>query len=44
MLRGFTIAVLSLLFLSVCDQYALDGRYTDAVIVMAKQIRYSFGV
>ena len=44
MIKGFLIAALSLLFLSACDQYASNGRYTDAIIMMVKQIRHSFGV
>ena len=44
MIKGFLIAALSLLFLSACDQYASNGRYTDAIIVMVKQMRHSFGV
>ncbi|UPJ54998.1 hypothetical protein [Bradyrhizobium sp. 192] len=43
MLKGFMIAVLTLLFLSMCDQYTSDGKYTDAVIMVAKQIGHSFG-
>ncbi|MEH2488812.1 hypothetical protein V1280_005385 [Bradyrhizobium sp. AZCC 2230] len=43
MLKGFMIAVLALIFLSMCDQYTSNGQYTDAVIMMAKQIRHSFG-
>jgi len=44
MIKGFLIAALSLLFLSAYDQYASNGRYTDAIIEMVRQIRRSFGV
>jgi len=35
--------VLALLFLSLCDHYTSNGRYTDAVVAMAK-LRHSFGI
>jgi hypothetical protein len=44
MLKGFMIAVFALLFLLLCDQHVSNGKYTDVVIVMAKQITRSFGV
>jgi len=43
-LKGLMTTVLTLLFLSLCDHYLSNGRYTDAAIAMAKQIRHSFGV
>ena len=44
MLKGCMIAAFALLFLLLCDQQVSNGKYTDAVIVMAKQITRSFGV
>jgi hypothetical protein len=44
MLKGFMIAAFALLFLAVCDHQVSNGKYTDAVLVMTKQITRSFGV
>ncbi len=44
MLKGCMIAAFALFFLLLCDQQASNGKYTDAVIVMAKQVTRSFGV
>ncbi|WP_167771164.1 hypothetical protein [Bradyrhizobium niftali] len=44
MLKGCMIAAFALLFLMLCDHEVSNGKYTDAVIVMAKQITRSFGV
>jgi hypothetical protein len=43
-LRGCVIAACALLFLMLCDQQVSNGKYTDAVVVMAKHIKRSFGV
>lgn len=44
MCKGILITLLALLCLAMCDLYWSDGRYTDAAIVMAKQIKRSYGV
>lgn len=44
MLKGVLILLLALLILALCDQYWSGGRYTDVAVVMARQIRHSFGV
>jgi hypothetical protein len=44
MLRGFAIAVLLLIGASLVDQYTTNGRYTDGVVAMVRQMRHSFGV
>jgi hypothetical protein len=44
MLKGFMIAAFEPLFLMLCDHQVSNGKYTDAVLVMAKHITRSFGV
>ena len=44
MCKGILIALLALLFLTMCDDYWSDGRYTAAAIVMTKQIGRAYGV
>jgi hypothetical protein len=44
MLKGCMIAAFALLFLMLCDHQISNGKYTDVVIIMAKQITRSFGV
>ena len=42
--NSILIALLALLFLTMCDDYWSDGRYTAAAIVMTKQIGRAYGV
>jgi|tagenome__1003787_1003787.scaffolds.fasta_scaffold20313347_2 hypothetical protein len=44
MLKGCMIAAFALFFLMLWDQQASNGKYTDAVILVTKQITRSFGV
>ena len=43
MLKGTVIAVLLLIGASLVDQYMTNGRYTDGVFAMVRQIRHGFG-
>ncbi|MGY4569248.1 hypothetical protein QA639_16350 [Bradyrhizobium pachyrhizi] len=44
MLKGFAIAIIALSSASQVDQYFTNGRYTDAVMAMLRQMRHSFGI
>jgi len=43
MFKGFTVAVMALISTAQLDQYLTNGRYTDAAMIMLRQIRYAFG-
>ena len=44
MCKGILIALLALLFLTTCDHYWSDGRFTAVAIVMTKQIARAYGI
>lgn len=44
MCKGILIALLAFIFLTTCDYYWSDGRYTAAAIVMTKQIGRAYGI
>jgi hypothetical protein len=44
MFKGILVAGLVLLGAALLDQYLTNGRYTDAAMSMARQIRHSFRV
>ena len=43
MIKGTFIAVVVLLVLSQFDQHFYQGKHTDAVLSMLRQVRHSFG-
>ena len=43
MFKGLTVAVMALISTAQLDQYLTNGRYTDAAMIMLRQIRYPFG-
>ncbi|WP_369722957.1 hypothetical protein AB8Z38_02490 [Bradyrhizobium sp. LLZ17] len=43
MLKGFAVVVMALISTAQVDQYLTHGRYTDAAMVMLRQIRHAFG-
>ncbi|WP_256476965.1 hypothetical protein [Bradyrhizobium sp. 186] len=43
MFKGFTVAVVALISTAQLDQYLTNGRYTDAAMIMLRQIRHAFG-
>ncbi|WP_256374879.1 hypothetical protein [Bradyrhizobium sp. WSM2254] len=43
MFKGFTTAVVALMSAAQLDQFLTNGRYTDAAIIMLRQIRHAFG-
>lgn len=43
MFKGFTVAVVALISTAQVDRYLTNGRYTDAAIIMLRQIRHAFG-
>ncbi|WP_271573066.1 hypothetical protein [Bradyrhizobium sp. CCBAU 11361] len=43
MFKGFTTAVVALMSTAQLDQFLTNGRYTDAAIIMLRQIRHAFG-
>lgn len=42
MFKGFAIAVVALVSTAQVDQYLTHGRYTDAALVMLRQIGHAF--
>ena len=43
MFKGFTVAVVALISTAQVDRYLTNGRYTDAALIMLRQIRHAFG-
>ncbi|SFJ38865.1 hypothetical protein SAMN04487925_10775 [Bradyrhizobium sp. cf659] len=43
MFKGFAVAVVALISTAQVDRYLTNGRYTDAAIIMLRQIRHAFG-
>lgn len=43
MFKGFAVAVVALVSTAQVDQYLTHGRYTDAALVMLRQIGHAFG-
>ena len=43
MFKGFMAAVVALISTAQLDQYLTNGRYTDAAMIMLRQIRHAFG-
>jgi hypothetical protein len=43
MFKGFTAAVVALISTAQLDQYLTNGRYTDAAMIMLRQIGHAFG-
>ena len=43
MFKGFMVAVVALISTAQVDQYLTHGRYTDAAMVMLRQIGQAFG-
>jgi hypothetical protein len=44
MIKNLAAAAVALFGISLADQFLTNGQYTDAVIAMLRQIRYSFGI
>jgi hypothetical protein len=44
MIKGIGKAIVAVVFASAFDEYFYDGRYTDVVLTMLRDIQRGFGI